>query len=128
MSSATSAVEAWSKIGPDCLAQSARSSLLYATSWSYSATFFGYTDGCFCSRSAEHLIGWLRATPRGSKPTRSNFSEISLLKYRLANSAKSTPDPPGPPGLSTIAPIRLAGSVALRRATARPNFSPFGLA
>ena len=58
----------------------------------------------------------------------SNFCEISGLKYRSAPNAKFTPEPPGPPGSISSEPIRFAGSVALRRATATFIFSPLGFA
>ena len=50
-------------------------------------------------------MGALRATPRGSKPTMSTSSRTDRPTIVLASLAKSTPDPPGPPGLTTIEPL-----------------------
>lgn len=74
----------------------------------------------------EQFTPWLRATPRGSNPTTSNRRRISSLNWPEAKMARSTPEPPGPPGLSTSEPIRAAGSVAGRRASARAIRSPPG--
>lgn len=79
-----------------------------------------------CTAAAEHLIGCPRATPRGSNPMTSNLSTICLLKYPSASNVKSTPETPGPPGLTTSAPTRRDWSFALRRDTAGWNFSAHG--
>ena len=43
------------------------------------------------------------------------------------NNAKSTPDPPGPPGLRNSDPILADGSAAGMRTRLKLVFAPFGL-
>ncbi|ARX89413.1 hypothetical protein SMD44_08900 [Streptomyces alboflavus] len=69
--------------------------------------------------------GLLPATPRGSKETMSKRSRIFLLKSSAAPSWRNcTPDSPGPPGLNTSDPMRLAERAVSARATGRTNVLP----
>ena len=75
----------------------------------------------------QRTAGRLPPTPRGSKPTMSNrFSTSWVNSPERAPSAYSTPDPPGPPGLITSAPTRLAGSAAGSLTTGSENLGPAG--
>jgi hypothetical protein len=56
--------------------------------------------------------GWLPPTPRGSNPTTSNLARTAGDTTLLACSAYCTPEPPGPPGLSTSEPMRRPGPAA----------------
>ena len=58
------------------------------------------------SRSSMQRTGLLELTPRGSKPTRSNRSRMALRELLAPSRTKSTPEPPGPPGLTISEPIR----------------------
>jgi hypothetical protein len=58
----------------------------------------------------------------------SNLRFMSRMNRLRLASTLSTPESPGPPGASTSAPILAAGSVAGRRARARPNRGPRGWA
>ena len=62
--------------------------------------------------------GLLVLTPRGSKPTRSNRLRIALGNWLAPSRTKSTPEPPGPPGLMTSEPMRCDRSVAGSRSSA----------
>ena len=64
------------------------------------------------SGPSRHLIGVLRATPRGSNPTTSYCAITAGLMVPLAYCANSYPEPPGPPGLTTSDPSRFVGSFA----------------
>jgi hypothetical protein len=81
-------------------------------------------EGISSTRSWEQSTGELRPTPRGSIPTMSNRLRTSAPKKVGAPKVKSTADPPGPPGLTSRAPIRWAGSVARRRAMVSMIFGP----
>jgi hypothetical protein len=83
-------------------------------------------DGFASTRSCEQSTGELRPTPRGSIPTMSNRLPTSGPKNDVAPNVKSTAEPPGPPGLTSSAPIRRAGSVALRRAMVSTVVAPCG--
>ncbi len=64
-------------------------------------------------------IAVLEFTPRGSKPTMSKRLRSAAGKRLVAPSrTNSTPDAPGPPGLTKSDPIRVALSVAGRRTIA----------
>ena len=72
-----------------------------------------------------HRMAVLEFTPRGSNPTMSKRLRSAGGKRLVAPSrTKSTPDPPGPPGLMNSDPIRVALSVAGSRiiATLRVPF------
>jgi hypothetical protein len=71
-----------------------------------------------------HTAGVELATPRGSKPTRSNPSRSDDGSVGAIEAAASTPDSPGPPGLTTSEPIFLP--VALNRIIAICATSPSG--
>src|SRR3569833_4263183 len=83
------------------------------------------TLGGWFTRAASHLTGGLPLVPRGSKLTRSKRA-ATAAGTGLAFTRLRTPELPGPPGMRTRVPIRLAGSVALRRATATSMWSPPG--
>ena len=53
-----------------------------------------------------HSTGADRPTPRGSKPTTSKRRSTSVGSVSDSPTAASTPEPPGPPGLTTSEPIR----------------------
>jgi hypothetical protein len=73
------------------------------------------------------MAGALRRTPRGSKPTRSNRSRMPCGSWAAPNRTTSAPAPPGPLGLRTNGPSRLAGSAARWwRANARLILAPSG--
>ena len=74
-----------------------------------------------------HCSGAVPPTPRGSQETMSKRRLISSLKGPSLP-RKSTPDPPGPPGLVISVPILASGSVAGRRANARLIVAPVGSA
>ena len=60
-----------------------------------------------------HRMAVLEFTPRGSNPMMSKRLRSAAGKSLVAPSrTKSTPDAPGPPGLTNSDPIRLALSVA----------------
>ncbi len=69
--------------------------------------------------------GAVPPTPRGSHETMSKRRLTSSLKGPSLP-RKSTPDPPGPPGLVISVPIRASGSVAGSRASARLIVGPVG--
>jgi hypothetical protein len=118
MSRTTAGVSTWSYSGPVRARQSAVSRRLYATTASYCDRLVISGAGAARTSAREQTTGWLPPTPRGSKPTMSNTDRRPALMN--VPSAKSTPDSPGPPGFTTRVPIRCAGSVAGRRATATP--------
>ena len=72
--------------------------------------------------------GWLAATPRGSKPTMSNRASTAAGNSLRAPSAYWTPEPPGPPGLTTSAPIRWDSSPAASLTTGSEKRRPEGRA
>jgi hypothetical protein len=79
------------------------------------------------SRSSKHRSGVLRMTPRGSNPTRSKRARTSSEnRTSAAARTKSTPEPPGPPGLRNSEPILRAGSVAGCLMSASEIRSPSG--
>ena len=65
-----------------------------------------------CGPVMQVNAGSLAATPRGSKPTMSNRASTADGNSLRAPSAYWTPEPPGPPGLTTSAPIRRDGPAA----------------
>jgi hypothetical protein len=75
----------------------------------------GTTFGRFATRFASHSMGWLRLVPRGSKLTTSNRA-ATAAGTTFPASTRSTPEPPGPPGMNTSVPARLP--VAFARTTA----------
>ena len=111
MSRATLAVDMWSRIGPPRSAQAratARSDWIQTRS---SARVTGNWNGVqkaatASSRVSKQRSGVLRMIPRGSKPTRSKRA-LTSSEYRNgpAPRTKSTPEPPGPPGLRNSEPI-----------------------
>src|SRR5439155_26680273 len=87
----------------------------------------GVNNGVHCLAFPKHQSAVLHATPRGSKPTMSNQARTSPEKRNgAAKRAKSTPEPPGPPGLMKIDPIRRAGSAAGSLTTAIEIAAPTG--
>jgi len=58
----------------------------------------------------------------------SKRSRSAALKNAALSRAKSTPEPPGPPGLTSRVPIRFLLSVAGRRASAMSTVGPYGCA
>ncbi len=72
--------------------------------------------------------GSLAAVPRGSKPTMSNRASTAAGNSLRAPSAYCTPEPPGPPGLTTSAPTRWDGSLAGSLITGSENRRPPGRA
>ena len=65
------------------------------------------------SASAVQRTGAERPTPLGSKPTRSNRRVTSTGMAEASCTAVSTPEAPGPPGLTTTEPIRSAARWAV---------------
>ena len=60
----------------------------------------GVKAASHCFGVPKHRSGLLRMMPRGSNPTMSNRSRTSWVKRNwAASTAKSTPEPPGPPGI-----------------------------
>ncbi len=81
----------------------------------------------FCSASVSpQVIGLEAPTPRGSKPIRSYWSRTSLGISSFIISGRSSPEPPGPPGLSSMAPCRAAGFSLFIRDIARSIVAPRG--
>jgi len=74
-----------------------------------------------CGPLRQVTAGMLPATPRGSKPTTSNLARTADEIWVRAACAYWTPEPPGPPGLTTSEPIRARESVAGSRITGREN-------
>ena len=72
------------------------------------------------------MIVPLLPTPRGSKPTMSKRSRISLGNPSAAALANETPDAPGPPGLISSDPIRWLGSAAGMRTSEMPSVRASG--
>ena len=68
----------------------------------------------------------LAPTPRGSQPTKSKRWVAIASAGGGAVRTKSTPEPPGPPGLAKSEPIRRAGSAAGLRISARSIVRPCG--
>ena len=81
-----------------------------------------------CGPVMQVSAGSLAATPRGSNPTMSNRASTAAGNSLRAPSAYSTPEPPGPPGLTTSAPIRRDGSAAASLITGSENRRPAGRA
>ena len=75
-----------------------------------------------------HRTGEDWPMPRGSKPTMSYAARSFGVNAKDENWAYCTPDAPGPPGLMSREPSRLAGSVAGALRTARVKRSPPGFA
>src|SRR6185369_15261663 len=82
-----------------------------------------------------HLIGLDRPTPRGSKPIRSNL-DMSAVIWLAIWTAKSKPEPPGPPGLSSTEPagfwllfrwMRMSAMSIVLPSLALPSFAVFQL-
>ena len=69
--------------------------------------------------SAKQLAGVLRAVPRRSQPTMSNRPAVSASRASPRPATMSTPESPGPPGLTNSDPIRCAGRLARWRITDR---------
>ena len=76
----------------------------------------------------QDTAGSLPPTPRGSKPTMLNRASTADGNSPRAASAYCTPEPPGPPGLTTRSPTRWAGSVAGSLMTGREKRGPPGRA
>ena len=114
MSRAAETVETSPRRGPAFVPQAAanvRSAASRAVHWAV-VTGSGSAER-YASMSASQRTGVLRPTPRGSKPTMSKRSRMAAGKIVVASCrTKSTPDPPGPPGLVTSEPMRRARSVA----------------
>jgi len=131
MSRATLAVDMWSRMGPPRSAQALAQVRSAWTQTRSSARVTGNGNGARAARASsvvsKHCSGVLRATPRGSKLTRSKRARTSS-EYRNGPTAwrKSTPEPPGPPGLKKIDPTRRAGSLAGSRVRARVILAPRG--
>ncbi len=107
----------WSAIAPPFFWHVALSRVSSAATSASSSAVIGKAKGGKTekdsSRDRKHSNGELLMMPRGSNPTRSKRARTSSLKRNgPAPSTKSTPDPPGPPGLRKIEPILAAGSVA----------------
>ena len=83
-----------------------------------------------CSAAVRQWIaGVLAPIPRGSNPTRSKRRATSVPSIRIASCEEiSTPDAPGPPGLTSSEPMRCVGSVALSREIASWAVGPCGFA
>ena len=70
----------------------------------------GVKYGSHSSALSKQRSGVLRMMPRGSKPTRSKRARTSsVYSCGPAPTRKSTPEPPGPPGLRNSEPMRRAG-------------------
>src|SRR3954471_8661321 len=76
------------------------------------------------SASEKHLTLSDRPTPRGSNPTMSKRPVISAGSPTERYAASSTPEAPGPPGLTTSEPIRFFWLVARARSSEMPNCLP----
>ena len=70
-----------------------------------------------CASDRQCTAGIEPPTPRGSKPTTSNLARTAADTWLRASCAYWTPDPPGPPGLTTSEPILVPGPVAGSRIT-----------
>ena len=79
----------------------------------------------FCL-SLMHCSGSDSPTPRGSKPTRSNRSSSCWLSAPTRPAARFTPEPPGPPGLTSSEPIRWLWESLRARTTKMSALSPAG--
>ena len=77
------------------------------------------------SSELHHSAGLDAPTPRGSNPTRSKRSRTDCGMVPTRLTAASTPDSPGPPGLTNSEPI--LSPVALIRIIAICATSPSGL-
>ena len=83
-----------------------------------------------CSAAVRQwIVGMLAPIPRGSNPTRSKRRATSVFFIRIASwEAISTPEAPGPPGLTNSDPMRWPGSLARSRETASCAVGPCGFA
>ena len=77
--------------------------------------------------SLRQSIGADSPTPRGSKPTMSKDERTARPTMKSADLAYCTPDPPGPPGLTTSEPILLPALVAGALSTLMAMSPPDGL-
>src|SRR5947207_5449172 len=80
------------------------------------------------SASLKHFTALDRPTPRGSNPTTSKRRNTSVGNCCDRYTARSTPEPPGPPGSTSSEPIRLPWLVACTRSRAMSNVLPLSLA
>ena len=85
----------------------------------------GITDNV-ASKEGKHCSGVLRITPRGSNPTRSKRARNDSGRNWPIERTMSTPDAPGPPGLTNSEPIRCPRTAAGRRIRAKDTVAPSG--
>jgi hypothetical protein len=78
------------------------------------------------SLSERQSTGVLAPTPRGSKPTMSKLSSSLSPNTELEFSTYCTPEPPGPPGLTSNEPTRLSASSAAFLMIDSVSVSPCG--
>jgi hypothetical protein len=104
----------WFRIGPPLsshAAATARSdSTWILSSWGVTGNGNGGRAASASLKDSKQRSGVLRLMPRGSNPTRSKRALTSAEKRAgPASRTRSTPEPPGPPGLRNIEPILAPG-------------------
>ena len=119
MSRATSAVDMWPRIGPPCRAQAVAS---FASAIRAPAPRRRRPGRGTAGKTGERLLEGVEAPQRGAAgdPARVEPDDVEAgpqlqRQERAPTRAKSTPEPPGPPGLRNSEPIRRLGSAAGRR-------------
>src|SRR5690348_2134196 len=121
MSLAALAVPTYGSRAPDCFSQPRANSLLSDTTTPRGAVLPGVSEVAKNRSSSasdrQCTAGTEPPTPRGSKPATSNLARTAAETWLRACSAYWTPDPPGPPGLTTSDPIGVPGPVAASRIT-----------
>ena len=128
MSRATLAVDMWFRIGPPHSAQARSAWIQTRSSWRVTGNGNGARAATASSVVSKHCRGVLRATPRGSKLTRSNRARTcGEYSSRPIACRKSTPEPPGPPGLKKIEPMRAPGPDAGKAGQGEADLGPRGL-
>src|SRR5690348_15742324 len=121
MSLAALAVPTYGSRAPDCFSQPRANNWLSDTTTARCAVLPGapevakYRSSCASDRQCS--AGIEPPTPRGSKPTTSNLARTAAEISLRAPIAYWTPEPPGPPGLTTSDPILVPGLAARSRLT-----------
>ena len=135
MSFTTSLVPMFASISAPCSVRSAQfaansfaSASSLATPAADTSSSSSSARSASISSSVRHsTFGSLDPMPRGSKPTKSKRSaRVSLAS--ASDAAVERPATPGPPGLTTSAPIRSVRDFAGLRATPIRMVSPSGFA
>ena len=130
MSRATFRVPTYGSSAAEFCSQRSAYSLLCPTTVASWAPFAGASSVArywsSCGPVRQLSAGSLAPTPRGSNPMMSNRASTAAGSSLRAPSAYWTPEPPGPPGLITNAPIRRDGSDAGSLTTGSENRLPSG--